>query len=205
MQNSLREALMAQATFDIEGDAQNAKKLCLLPGIYSTIKLVVDTQTQKFALTYSDPTNLNKAGYACDQVADDYNVDDATQLVKVRGVSRTRFRDFLNTVQRVGAAVNKIIIQNKNTNSQDIFDQQIEVAKTVIGAKGGTDFITLQNYVSVDAYDRSKITIDLSGFDELGRSNNLMLTPEVFLALNIPAGAHFSIQFQFNTTTGAIA
>lgn len=205
MQNSLREALMAQATFDIEGDAQNAKKLCLLPGIYSTTKLVADTQTQKFALTYSDPTNLNNAGYACDQVADDYNVDDATQLVKVRGVSRTRFRDFLNTVQRVGAAVNKIIIQNKNTNSQDIFDQQIEVAKTVIGAKGGTDFITLQNYVSVDAYDRSKITIDLSGFDELGRSNNLMLTPEVFLALNIPAGAHFSIQFQFNTTTGAIA
>ena len=108
-------------------------------------------------------------------------------------------------MQRVGAAVNKIIIQNKNTNSQDIFDQQIEVAKTVIGAKGGTDFITLQNYVSVDAYDRSKIIIDLSGFDELGRSNNLMLTPEVFLALNIPAGAHFSIQFQFNTTTGAIA
>ena len=205
MQNSLREALMAQATFDIEGDAQNAKKLCLLPGIYSTTKLVADTQTQKFALTYSDPTNLNNAGYACDQVADDYNVDDATQLVKVRGVSRTRFRDFLNTVQRVGAAVNKIIIQNKNTNSQDIFDQQIEVAKTVIGAKGGTDFITLQNYVSVDAYDRSKITIDLSGFDEIGRSNNLMLTPEVFLALNIPAGAHFSIQFQFNTTTGAIA
>ena len=205
MQNSLREALMAQATFDIEGDAQNAKKLCLLPGIYSTTKLVSDTQTQKFALTYSDPTNLNNAGYACDQVADDYNVDDATQLVKVRGVSRTRFRDFLNTVQRVGAAVNKIIIQNKNTNSQDIIDQQIEVAKTVIGAKGGTDFITLQNYVSVDAYDRSKITIDLSGFDELGRSNNLMLTPEVFLALNIPAGAHFSIQFQFNTTTGAIA
>lgn len=205
MQNSLREALMAQATFDIEGDLQNAKKLCLLPGIYSTTKLVADTQTQKFALTYSDPTNLNNAGYACDQVADDYNVDDATQLVKVRGVSRTRFRDFLNTVQRVGAAVNKIIIQNKNTNSQDIFDQQIEVAKTVIGAKGGTDFITLQNYVSVDAYDRSKITIDLSGFDELGRSNNLMLTPEVFLALNIPAGAHFSIQFQFNTTTGAIA
>ena len=205
MQNSLREALMAQATFDIEGDAQNAKKLCLLPGIYSTTKLAADTQTQKFALTYSDPTNLNNAGYACDQVADDYNVDDATQLVKVRGVSRTRFRDFLNTVQRVGAAVNKIIIQNKNTNSQDIFDQQIEVAKTVIGAKGGTDFITLQNYVSVDAYDRTKITIDLSGFDELGRSNNLMLTPEVFLALNIPAGAHFSIQFQFNTTTGAIA
>ena len=205
MQNSLREALMAQATFDITGDAQNAKKLCFLPGIYNTLKLNYDSTSQKYALTYNDPTNLNAAGYACDQVADDYNADDPTQLVHVVGVGRTKYRDFLNTTQRVGAAVNKIIIQNKNTNSQDIFDQMIELAKTVIGAKGGTDFITLQNYVSVDAYDRSKITIDLSGYDEMGRSNNLMLTPEVFMAMNIPAGAHFSIQFQFNTTTGAIA
>ena len=102
------------------------------------------------------------------------------------------FRDFLNTVQRVGATVNKIIIQNK-VQDQDIYDQQIEIAKTVIGAKGGMDFITLQNYVSVNAYDRSKITIDLS-------EEPLELTPEVFMALNIPASAHFSIQFQFNTT-----
>lgn len=196
---------MAQATFDIQGDAQNAKKLCLLPGTYNTLDLVYNATSQKYTLSYNNIANLNNAGYACDQVADDDNTDDPKQYVTVSGVNRTRFRDFLNTVQRVGAAVNKIIIQNKNTNSQDIFDQQIEVAKTVIGAKGGTDFITLQNYVSVDAFDRSKITIDLSGFDELGRSNNLMLTPEVFLALNIPAGAHFSIQFQFNTTTGAIA
>jgi hypothetical protein len=196
---------MAQATFDIQGDAQNAKKLCLLPGTYNTLDLVYNTTSQKYTLSYNNIANLNNAGYACDQVADDNNTDDPKQYVTVNGVNRTRFRDFLNTVQRVGAAVNKIIIQNKNTNSQDIFDQQIEVAKTVIGAKGGTDFITLQNYVSVDAYDRTKITIDLSGFDEFGRSNNLMLTPEVFLALNIPAGAHFSIQFQFNTTTGAIA
>lgn len=207
MQNSLREALMAQATFDIEGDAQNAKKLCLLPGTYNTLDLVYNSTSQKYTLSYNNTANLNNAGYACDQVADDNNPDDPKQYVTVSGVNRTRFRDFLNTVQRVGAAVNKIIIQNKATqgNINDIFDQQIEVAKTVIGAKGGTDFITLQNYVSVDAYDRTKITIDLSGFDELGRSNNLMLTPEVFLALNIPAGAHFSIQFQFNTTTGAIA
>ena len=79
-----------------------------------------------------------------------------------------------------------------------------EHGSTVIGAKGGMDFITLQNYVSVNAYDRSKITIDLSGVDENGKSNNLFLTPEVFMAMNIPAGAHFSIQFQFNTTVSAM-
>lgn len=191
MQNTLREALMAQATFDIENtDTDNAVKLCLLPGVYNTMKLS-EPQQGKFALSFSDPSALVAAGYAADQVADDAQFDTAA-AVQVKGVGRVMFRDFLNTVQRVGATVNKIIIQNK-VASQDIFDQQIEIAKTVIGAKGGMDFITLQNYVSVNAYDRSKITIDLS-------EEPLELTPEVFMALNIPAGAHFSIQYQFNTT-----
>lgn len=191
MQNTLREALMAQATFDIENtDTDNAVKLCLLPGVYNTMKLS-EPQQGKFALSFSDPSALVAAGYAADQVADDAQFDTAA-AVQVKGVGRVMFRDFLNTVQRVGATVNKIIIQNK-VQSQDIFDQQIEIAKTVIGAKGGMDFITLQNYVSVNAYDRSKITIDLS-------EEPLELTPEVFMALNIPAGAHFSIQYQFNTT-----
>lgn len=193
MQNSLREALRAQATFDIVGDDSYAKKLAFLPGIYSATKQVTDGTSKETVISFSDPTNLNNAGYACDQVADDYNSADSGQYVHVTGVGRVKYRDFLNTVQRVGASVTQIIIQNK-TNPQDqaIFDQQIEVAKTVIGAKGGMDFITLQQYVNVNAFDRSKITIDLS--DE-----PLELTPEVFLAMNIPAGAHFSIQFVFNT------
>jgi len=192
MQNTLREALMAQATFDIENtDNDNAVKLCLLPGVYNTMKMTQDPTSKEVVVSFSDPAALNAAGYAADQVADDAKFD-PNATVQVAGVGRVMFRDFLNTVQRVGATVNKIIIQNK-VQSQDIFDQQIEIAKTVIGAKGGMDFITLQNYVSVNAYDRSKITIDLS-------EEPLELTPEVFMALNIPAGAHFSIQYQFNTT-----
>ena len=192
MQNTLREALMAQATFDITNtDSSNAVKLCLLPGVYNTMKMTQDPTSKEVVVSFSDPAALNAAGYAADQVADDAKFD-PNATVQVAGVGRVMFRDFLNTVQRVGATVNKIIIQNK-VQDQDIYDQQIEIAKTVIGAKGGMDFITLQNYVSVNAYDRSKITIDLS-------EEPLELTPEVFMALNIPASAHFSIQFQFNTT-----
>ena len=192
MQNTLREALMAQATFDIENtDTDNAVMLCLLPGVYNTMKMTQDPTSKEVVVSFSDPAALNAAGYTADQVADDAKFD-PNATVQVNGVGRVMFRDFLNTVQRVGATVNKIIIQNK-VQSQDIYDQQIEIAKTVIGAKGGTDFITLQNYVSVNAYDRSKITIDLS-------EEPLELTPEVFMALNVPAGAHFSIQYQFNTT-----
>lgn len=181
MQKTLREALKAVATFNMKNETQEAVKVALLPGIYDALS------ANGF---YSNPANLVNAGYTCDQVADDYDAKDTNAKVKVNGANRVRYRDFLNTVQRVGISVTRIIIQNKNANSQDIYDQEIEVARTAIGAKGGMDFIQLQNYVSVNAYDRSKIEIDLS--DE-----PLVLTPEVFLAMNIPAGANFSIQFGF--------
>lgn len=193
MQNTLKEALRAQATFNFVGDNSNDKKLCLLPGIYNTMKQVTDGTSKETVITFSSPANLNNAGYACDQVADDYNSADSGQYVQVTGVSRVKYRDFLDAVQRVGMRVSQIIIQNK-VSSQAIFDQQIEIAKTVLGAKGGMDFITLQQYVNVNAYDRSKITIDLS--DE-----TLDLTPEVFMAINVPAQASFSIQFVFETST----
>lgn len=193
MQNTLREALRAQATFDIVGDSSADKKLCLLPGIYSTMKQVTDGTSKETVITFSDPTNLQNAGYACDQVADDYNVSDSGQYVHVTGVGRVKYRDFLDAVQRVGMRVSQIIIQNKTSDSA-IFDQQIEIAKTVLGAKGGMDFITLQQYVNVNAYDRSKITIDLS-------DDTLDLTPEVFMAINVPEDSHFSIQFVFEAST----
>lgn len=193
MQNTLKEALRAQATFNFVGDNSNDKKLCLLPGIYNTMKQVTDGTSKETVITYSSPANLNNAGYACDQVADDYNSSDSGQYVQVTGVGRVKYRDFLDAVQRVGMRVSQIIIQNK-VSSQAIFDQQIEVAKTVLGAKGGMDFITLQQYVNVNAYDRSKITIDLS--DE-----TLDLTPEVFMAINVPAQSQFSIQFVFEAST----
>lgn len=193
MQNTLKEALRAQATFDIVGDASADKKLCLLPGIYNTMKQVTDGTSKVTVVTFSDPTNLNNAGYACDQVADDYNSADSGQYVQVTGVGRVKYRDFLDAVQRVGMRVSQIIIQNKTSDSA-IFDQQIEIAKTVLGAKGGMDFITLQQYVNVNAYDRSKITIDLS-------EETLDLTPEVFMAINVPEDSHFSIQFVFVAST----
>lgn len=212
MQNSLRQALQAQVTFEIwgmSGAGAVAKKLAFLPGVYDATKQITDGTSKETVIALIDPTDLQNAGYAADQVADDYNENlDATngQFVRVQGVGRIKYRDFLNTIQRVGASVTKIVIKNlAGTSNEEIFDQQLEVAKTVIGAKGGMDFITLQDYVLPTDFDRSKITIDLSGLDENGISRALELTPEVFLAMNIPANAHFSIQFKFNTTVSGMA
>lgn len=188
---TLTEALRAKATFNIVNSSSSAaKKLAFLPGIYSSMIFSQDSSSKAAIISYADPTNLVNAGYNCDQVADDYNSGDSLQVVQVSGVGRTKYRDFLNTVQRIGVRVSRIIIQNKNTSSQDIFDQEIEASRTAIGTRGETRFITLQDYVSVNAYDRTKITIDLTNAP-------LDLTPDMFLAMNIPASASFSIQFEF--------
>ena len=188
---TLTEALRAKATFNIVNSSSSAaKKLAFLPGIYSSMIFSQDSSSKAAIISYADPTNLVNAGYNCDQVADDYNSGDSLQVVQVSGVGRTKYRDFLNTVQRIGVRVSRIIIQNKNTSSQDIFDQEIEASRTAIGTRGETRFITLQDYVSVNAYDRTKITIDLTNAP-------LDLTPDMFLAMNIPANAEFSIQFEF--------
>ena len=60
-----------------------------------------------------------------------------------------------------------------------------------VGAMGSIRFLKLQNYVSVDAYDRSKIEIE---FDE---KDPLELFPDTYMAMRIPANASFSIQFIF--------
>lgn len=190
MKQKLQEALQSSVTFNIVGDSSNAKKLCLLPGIYDTMKFTQDGTSKAAVMNFSSPTNLVNAGYPCDQVADDYDSNDSSQLVHVTGTTRTKYRDFLNTVQRLGIRVKKIIIQNK-VSSADIFDQEIELSRTAVGAKGATRFLKLQNYVSVDAYDRSKIEIEFTDDAPLD------LTPDMFMAMNIPANASFSMQFVF--------
>lgn len=203
MYDNLRQALKPVFTVDIQGNTTTDKKVCLLPGIYSTMKLIQDPSSKDVVLTYSDPSNLQNAGYACDQVMDDGGFN-TTDGVKIEAVGRSKVRDFLNSVQRVGMRCTQIVIQNKLQNDQSIFDQQIELAKTLVGAKGGMDFITLQQYVNVNAYNERKITIDLSGVDEKGNPKALDLTPLVYMAINVPANSHFSMQFMFDGSASGI-
>lgn len=192
MKQNVQEALQSSVTFNFDNSAGAvAKKLCLLPGIYDTMKFEQDGTSKVAILSFSNPANLTNAGYPVDQVADDYNSDDSGQFVHVTGTTRTRYRDFLNTVQRLGIRVKKIIIQNK-VSSADIFDQEIELSRTAVGAKGATRFIKLQNFVSVSAYDRSKIEMEFTDDAPLD------LTPDMFVAMVVPAGAKFSMQFVFD-------
>lgn len=182
MESNLRKALQSSATFRFENPTEAPVKMALLPGIYDASGSTGDRN--------DSASNLANAGYAVDMVADDFNGDrtDKTQ-VQVNGINRVRFRDFLNTVNRLGIKVSRIIIKN-HSQSQEIFDQEIEVSNTAVGTRGAFDFIQLQDYVSVNAYDRTKIEIDLS-------NNVLYLGPSTYMAMTLPAGCDFSMKFVF--------
>lgn len=192
----LEKAMQASVTFNFanvtpSGQSAADKKVALFPGIYDTMKQIT-ADGKVTAVCYTDPTNLNNAGYACDEVADDYNAASGV-YVQVTGNPRCKWRDFLNYVRRVGVRCTQIVIQNKSAGSnQAIFDQEFAASRTVVGVFGGANYIQLQDYVSVDAYDRSKITIDLS-------SIRFILNPELFMSLTIPTGTNISIQFKLET------
>ncbi len=192
MNKQVTDALKSSATFNFVNNSGALKKLALLPGIYSTLSTLTDAGAGKETIVvFNSPDNLVNAGYPVDQAADDHITGDGASVI-VSGANRVKFRDFLNTVQRLGIRITRIVIQNKATGAtkDDIFDQEIELAQTGLGSKGQMKFITLQEFVSVNAYDRSKIEIDLTG-------RELDLGPDTYMAMGIPDGANFSMQFCF--------
>ena len=186
----LQEALQACASFRFTNtDSSNAKRVCILPGVYNTMNMITPAgQSKSPFFGFHDKTSLTKAGYNVDEVADDYN-SNQDEKVQVNATDMCTFRDFLNAVRTMGLTVTKMTIQN-HVSSLAVYDQNIEVCRTSLGSKGGSDFIRLQRYRSVNAYDSSKIEVDLNG-------NELNLDASIFMAMTIPASADFTITFDF--------
>lgn len=197
--NEERKSLQASATFNFHNTSNQTKRLVLLPGIFNTQKIeaithkeVVDDEevdVTEYYVRNTSTASLTKANYVADQVADDY-IDRCADAVVVSSSDLCTYADFRRSIDLKGSSVTEIVIQNK-TNDQSLFDQMIEVHKTAIGSRGGSDFIRLQDYVLPSNYDRTKITIDFSKI-----SSVMTLDAYSFLAINVPAGAQFSIQFK---------
>lgn len=193
--NQERKSLQPSATFNFENLTDTTKRLVLLPGIFETKKIEtmqVEERGEtvvKYVPRNTSTENLSKANYVADQVADDY-VEGCEDAVKVTSTDLCAYADFRRNIDLKGSAVTEIVIQNK-TDDQSLFDQMIEVHKTAIGSRGGSDYIRLQDYVLPSNYDRTKITIDFTKI-----SSVMTLDAYSLLALNVPAGAKFSIQYK---------
>ena len=174
-------------------DDNNSHKLCLFPGHYNTLKLE-DFDGEKI-LHYASPAAIKASGYECDQVADDFGFDGVTRaqtkyLIEIKPKNgKTRYRDFLNFIKLSGLRVVKMRITDLNHGDvHEIFNQEIEVSKSTIGSKAGSDFIQLSSHINPGNYLQSFIEVDLE-------KQNLLLDETTLAFLDIPAGANFQIDF----------
>lgn len=191
--SELKQSLKPTASFTFENRAEEARVLCLFPGHFDTTEIVKTDES--VLLAYSNPKPLVDAGYTCDQAADDFSAE--LSVIKgshydvwVSKVSnRTRYREFLNFIKNSGLRVTKMRITDLNKDSDhEIFNQEIEVTASAIGAKAGSDFIQLSAHIDPSNYIQRFIDIDLS-------QQNLLLDETTLAFLRIPASAKFQIDF----------
>lgn len=191
----VNESLRPVASFIIKNTEDEAKRLALFAGHYNTDEIVFD-EDGKAIIAHCNPAALNSAGYQCDQVADDYN----STVKSTRGEGlypiqfipkskRTRAIDFLNYVRYSGLKVTKMRFTDLSGDAEhDIFNQEIEVSQSSIGAKGGSDYIQLSTYINPKNFKTNVIEVDLEG-------QNLLLDETTVVIMDITANANFQLDF----------
>ena len=195
--SSLNQSMRPIASFVFSSKSNKTERICLFPGHYDTSEVVSDSETNSlYAISHANPRSIVAAGYQCSQVADDYNTDfivrDSPYKVQItpKG-SRTRYRDFLNYIKLSGLRVVKMRITDLVTGSNpshDIFYQEIEVSKSAIGSKSGSDFIQLASHIDPSNYLQNFIEVDLE-------KQNLLLDETTLAFLDVPAQSNFQIDF----------
>lgn len=195
--SELTKSLKAVASFRIKNPTNNTQRICFFPGHFDTTE-VVPTTDSKYAISYADPSAINNAGYDCVQVADDYNAKNSMNKADGSGVypiviiskgGKTRYRDFLNMIRLSGLQVTKIRITDLVANgNHEIFGQDIEVSRSAVGAKGGTDIVNLAAHINPNHFLQNFIDIDLT-------ANKLSLDETTLMFMDIPASADFQIDY----------
>ena len=195
------------ASFTFQNTTSEDHKLCLFPGHYDTASVIAISTASNTpyvttsALSYADPTAIVNAGYECVQVADDFSV--SQNIKDVSGKSypikitpksvKTRYRDFLNFIKLANVKVAKMRITDLATNSDHaIFNSEMEVSKSNVGSKAGSDFIQLSAHINPSNFLQNFIEIDLE-------KQNLVLDETTLAFLEIPASANFQIDFTLVT------
>lgn len=195
--STLNQSMRPVASFIFNNSAENAQdvKLCLFHGHYDVAEVGAGAGDAKYDIRYTNVKVLQDAGYECDQVADDLsgctNGISAPDRVSVKGVSKkTRYRDFINYIKLAGLKITKMRITDLMgpNSSHDIFQQELEISSSSIGAKSGSDFVQLAQHINPSNYLQTFIEVDL----EL---QNLLLDETTLAFLKVPAGSKFQIDF----------
>ena len=200
MNNQLNKALLPVASFRIVNPSGHGEtKLCLIPGHFNLTGVTSVSDGQggtEPVIVYNDPTPIVNAGYSCDEVADDYNMQLSRSAVQVHpNNDMTRYRDFLNYIRLKQLRVSKIRLTNRTATNvgQAQFNKRIEVSASSIGSRAGSDFINLANFKNPANYNQDIIEIDLD-------KQNLLLDATTLTFITVAQDADFDIEFTLDDT-----
>ena len=197
----LSKALQPVVSFRFVNLTALYKTLCLIPGHYDTQEVVKYTVSEggsnvdKYTLSYLNPDVLKDAGYSCDEVADDLNINlqgdgKTTYPITVTpAAGNSKYRDFLKYIKNVGSRIQKIRVTNNGSDSgRTQFDQFFEVTASSIGSKAGSDYINLSSCKDPKNFDLNMIDVDLE-------ARNLVLDATTLLFLKVAPNTDFTIEF----------
>ena len=159
-------------SLSIEGNPEKEVELCLFPGLFDSVE------------------KLNNSGFPCEEIA---GSSDCT--VRVEGDKKFGLHEFRTLVYSMGASIERIIIQNKIINPE-IFDKKIGFGDTASRNEKNTDYLFLGDYINVNAYDRSRITILNDSDPEIPV---VRLTGQKYMSIQVPAGACFNMILVYRT------
>lgn len=177
-------------TFHIVGHPERDINLCLLPATADTSAFYED-DSDELKRDLSNPTELQCAGFNCDQVADDFRKGNELQLVKVFGSKEMSYNQFRRTVLFKSLFVKRITVQG-NASSRCCFDNmQLEFVRYTPLYKSGSDYINVGDFVK----QINKAVIDLEDvWFELDAS--------IYMAITVPMQSDFfvTLDLKFDDT-----
>lgn len=176
--------LQQSITIRLSNTAFKQIKLCLFPGYVDTTKMYFDNG--KIIQYNSNPDNLNRIGFSCDQVAADYIDGAPGQFIVVSMDNGHSYDLFRRKVLVEDIEVKELILTAEGR--KDIKDIAIDLAVIDEQRKTGHDYINMKDY-SINHFT--------ARFEQ-----SIMLKKSSFVAITLPAFSKITLAMNYEIMTG---
>lgn len=175
--------LQESITIRLSNTAFKQIKLCLFPGYVDTTKMYFDDG--KIIQYNSNPDNLNRIGFSCDQVAADYIDGAPGQFIVVSMDNGYSYDLFRRKVLVEDIEVKELILTSEGR--KDIKDITIDLAVINEQRKSGHDYIEMKDY-------------SLNHFTARFE-HSFKLNKSTFVAITLPASSKITLGMNYEIVT----
>lgn len=184
----VQKALGERFSFTLTNSSGARKIVALLAAFLPTLLLTADGEGSPNLISYNDPSEVVKAGYACDAVLDDGVILGTAQagITATATNSKMNIRQFVNYIKSQPRILIDLTIQASNVAA---FNEVIEVAKLSPLVGAGSQYLPLSEFLSVDQQSSTKINI---------YGVNISMMYDTLMLLPVQDGHSLTISMRFS-------